>query len=49
LPGLFAGDELVAVPDKIDAADDGALLERLPAQCVVGSRLGLAAEAVPRV
>jgi hypothetical protein len=49
LPGLFAGDELVAVPDKVDATDEGKPLDRLPARCVVGSRLGLASEAVPRV
>ncbi len=49
LPGLFAGDELVAVPDKVDATDEGKPLGRLPARCVVGSRLGLVSQSIPPV
>ena len=44
MPGLFAGERLVAVPDVIEATDDGAPLATLPVRCVVAARLGLGAD-----
>jgi tRNA(Ile)-lysidine synthase len=41
LPGLYRGKMLMALPEGIEMADDGPSLDRIGAECVVGSRLGL--------
>jgi tRNA(Ile)-lysidine synthase len=41
LPGLYQDGTLVAVPERVFAADRGAPLDDLPVSCVVGQGLGL--------
>jgi tRNA(Ile)-lysidine synthase len=43
LPGVFAGDALTAVPERVAVADDGPPLASFAAECIVGSRLGMPA------
>jgi len=41
-PGLFRNGTLVAVPEGVQAMDEGGQPDRLAAECLVGRRLGLA-------
>ena len=43
LPGLYQDGTLVAVPESVLAVDEGASLDRLAVECIVGERLGIAA------
>jgi tRNA(Ile)-lysidine synthase len=47
LPGLYQDGTLVAVPERIFAADRGAPLDSLAVKCVVGQGLGLGAAPKP--
>jgi hypothetical protein len=44
LPGLYRNGTLVAAPNSVLPADQGAPLEPLAVHCIVGEKLGLSAE-----
>ena len=44
LPGLYRNGTLVAVPSSVRPSDEGAQLETLSAECIVGRELGILAE-----
>ncbi len=44
LPGLYRNGTLVAVPSSVRPSDEGAALQTLSAECIVGRELGIVAE-----